>query len=209
MTKIIILTLILITFSCGKKNSSSSGPENTAPPVTAEPLPDNSAGVSLNEDSINGITTVQIPATKKYNPTIFEDGWFYSPSAFSFFLPEFLTVTSGRSGNHLAIVTIDINSGTSLKCIYLGKGSNTANEYNSVAKPYEFDFCVEKSVSVSPGNRANLKASSQNILDQSERATIEINIQRKDKITVQVNNSNKNGNLNITGSVAADFLLNN
>lgn len=202
--KYIFLSLLICISACGKKENSSKKKPQT-PPLVVEPLPENSPGVTVTEDVAQRVITAIIPASKKYNPTVFEDGFLFLPQDVNFILPETLPVIGGRPGNHLSFVTVDIAAGGSLKCVYLGRGSNTAVEYNSPAGPYHFDFCADKSVSITPSNRSSIKATSQNILDASVRSSSRLNLERGDKITVSVNNSNRNGSQNITGVVRAEF----
>jgi hypothetical protein len=204
-----LIVLVGLSIACGKnegsKSSSANGDETQTPEVTPVALPANSLGVNIVEDQVNRTVSISIPAKKTYNPTVFVNGWAYISQASTLILPASLPVVQGRPGNHLSIVTFTIASGISLKCIYLGQGNNTGAEYNSPAKSYNFDFCVQDSVAVSPGNRAALKASPQNILDSSERISTPISLERGDKIEVSVNNSNRNGSLNITGEIQPVF----
>lgn len=204
-----LIVLVVLSIACGKhggsKSSSTSGDETQVPEVTLAALPANSLGVNIVEDQLNSTSSITIPAKKTYNPTVFENGWAYISQASTLVLPASLPVVQGRPGNHLSIVTLTIANGISLKCIYLGQGNNTSVEYNSPSMSYSFDFCVEGSVAVSPGTRAALKASAENILDTSERISSPISLERGDKIEVSVNNSNRNGSLNITGEIQPVF----
>jgi hypothetical protein len=205
MKTLLLIVLVLLSMACGKQGKSSSG--SSSETQTPEQLPANSAGVAVTENAVNETISLMIPARKTYNPTVFDNGWAYVEQASTLILPATLPVSQGRPGNHLGIVTLTIASGPSLKCIYLGQGSNTSNEYNAPALNYNFDFCVDETVAVSPGNRAGLKASSQNILDASQRINSPIVLARGDKIEVSVNNSNRDGGLNITGEVQPVFQL--
>jgi hypothetical protein len=203
-----LIALVILSIACGKqenKRSSGNGGRTQNPEAALAELPANSVGVTVVEDQVNGSASIMIPARKTYNPTVFANGWAYISEASNLILPASLPVVQGRPGNHLSIVRLIIAKGTSLKCIYVGQGSNTANEYNSPALRYNFDFCVEDTVQVSPGTRAAIKASSQNILDASERNSTPISFERGDKIEVSVNNSNRNGSLNIAGEIQPVF----
>jgi hypothetical protein len=191
---VLLLLVVLSVVSCGNKSSD---------PIVQGII--DSPGVTTKDDIEVEMFEETISAQIKHNPIVFEDGFFYLPKRVTMILPENLPVIEGRSGNYLSYVIVDVQNGTSLKCIYHGKGSNNAAEYRSHARPYRFDFCVEKSVPVSSDNRSSIKASSENIIDSSERATTEIELERDDKITVHVSNSNKSSELNITGKVNVTF----
>lgn len=200
-TKFIVpLFLIFLLSACGKKPKDlpfidDSG-TSYANQKNLDQLPANSTGsnklVSVIDSTISLIT---IPANKSYNPTVFNDGWFYFNSSAEFEFPETVSVTSGRAGNHLLYVNLtrSISSNSlpaNLKCIYIGEESNTFADYSVAAKPYKFDFCVDEAVVVTPGTRASIKSSSANILDSANRVGTLIDVLRSDKINVQVNNGN-------------------
>lgn len=207
MKSLILFGFLFVITSCGNKDSSANKKPAVQAPEVLPALPDNSLGVEVMDDEVNRVVALTIPASKRYNPTVFENGWGYVPRSASLILPEHIPVTQGRPGNHLALVTVTVADGVSLKCIYLGQGSNTAAEYSTAAKTYRFDFCVEASVAVTPGTRAALKASADNILDAVVRLSSPIGLKRGDRIEVSVNNSNRNGAANITGEVRPVFDL--
>lgn len=208
MKWIAFLVVIVLTMACGKKSDSSgNGATAVTPEILPAPLPANSAGVVVSDDPLSEVESFTIPARKKYNPTAFEDGHAYVTRTGSLILPARLPVVQGRPGNHLSFVTLTIASGVYLKCVYLGEGSNTANEYSAAALTFRFDFCVEASVSVTPGGRAALKVSAQNVLDASVRVSSPVALERGDRIGVSVNNSNRNGAANVTGEVLPVFEL--
>lgn len=192
MKFILLSALLTLSFACGKSKSKKSKIEVEQPQVQI-PLPANSAGAAVEEDEFTSLGQISIPASKNYGPTVFVDGYAYATRTLNFILPEKLQVTHGRPGNHLSFVRIIRENAESLKCIYLGQGNNTTNEYNSAAKDYIFDFCVEDSVSVSPANRSGIKASAQNILDSAQRDSSIITLNRADQILVHVNNGNHKG----------------
>ena len=198
--KLIWIALFAFTLtSCGKNpkdlpfidDSGSAGNQQNL-----NQLPANSSGVtSVVNTTDSTLSTVTVPAHKSYNPTVFNDGWFYFNKSVEFEFPEFVNVTNGRAGNHLLYVNVTrVNSTNSLpinlKCIYIGQESNTFADYDSAAKPYKFDFCVDESIVVTPGTRAAIKASSDNILDTINRVGSTIEVSKGDKINIQVNNGN-------------------
>ncbi len=197
----VFLTVFLILFlsGCGKNpkdlpfiddSGSASNQQNL------DQLPANSNGVTKVVNAVDStISTITIPANKSYNPTVFNDGWFYFSTSVEFEFPETVSVTNGRAGNHLLYVNVTRSSSpnvlpVNLKCIYIGEESNTFADYAVAAKPYRFDFCVDESVVVTPATRATLKASSANILDSANRIGTLIDVVKGDKINVQVNNGN-------------------
>lgn len=200
MKLLILVISILSLTSCGGQLKSSmlfddlSGSAETE--IEVAPLPANSINVTEVADTVDSaLTIITIPASKSYNPTVFVDGWMYFSRNSEFELPEFVKVTNGRGGNHLLLVNITraISNNSlpvNLKCIYKGQESNTFSDYSSAAKPYKFDFCVSDTVSVSPGTRAAVKLSADNILDATQRVGNIIEVARADKINVQVNNGN-------------------
>lgn len=205
MFKALVVLSMLALMSCGKISSNAAPTPEVSQPSVVTPLPDNSSGVSSNEDSNHRTGQFVIPAQKKYGPTVFEDGWYYASKTIRFHLPASITVVNGRPGNHLLILKLT-RAEESLKCIYQGTGSNTAAEYNSASTHYHFDFCVDESVSVTPGNRAQLKNSSSNILSIAERDQVEIELLYGEKVTLQVNNGNHKGpGGNVTTSVQGSF----
>jgi hypothetical protein len=200
-TKFILpLIFMFLLTACGKNpkdlpfiddSGSSAGNQQNL-----DQLPANSTGVTKVVSVVDAtISTITIPANKSYNPTVFNDGWFYFNSSAEFELPETVAVTNGRAGNHLLYVNLTRSSSpntlpANLKCIYIGDESNTFADYAVTAKPYKFDFCVDEAVVVTPGTRASIKSSSANILDSTSRVGTLIDVLRSDKINVQVNNGN-------------------
>ena len=158
-------------------------------------LPANSKNVTVVEDLTNpNSILLTIPAQKKYNPDQVSDGFYNFAESVELELPENIAVTSGRSGNHLLVLSIKRNQSdalsANLQCAYVGTGSSLESEFSQAAMPYEFDFCIEDSILLTEENVDALRSLPENIFDKNMRSGTFFQFNRADKISLQVKNGN-------------------
>ena len=211
------LTLMTILVSCGKSHKAlpvidDSGISINASTISA--LKDNSINVSEIVDTLDSkISTITIPASKKYNPIEFLDGWYYFKNNSEFELPENIQVTGGRAGNHITVITLNrivsLDSlATDLKCVYVGIEASDESDYLTAAKPYQFDFCVDGKLLVNELNYSSFKVGPENILDSGARKGTLLKVARADKITIEINDGNhKESALSQFISTEVEFVL--
>lgn len=222
MHQLLIISLIFILAACGDSADLALTDLQDSPQPQVEPVPDpdpaplgeNSEGVLMVMSDDGLMAKVQIPAKKEYGPSKWSDGLFHVPQVTSLVVPEKVYVTNGRPGNHLAYVHfVRATSANSLpqnlRCVYLGEGNNTPNEYDNPSKSFVFDFCLEASVEINPGNRNALKNSAENVLNAVDRPNMAISFERADQIILHINNGNHKSKTekNITTAGQVNLLL--
>jgi hypothetical protein len=226
MHQFILFSLIFLLAACGDSADLAVTDLQDIPQAQAQPTPDSDPGptptpLGENSEGVEMVTSddglmvkVIIPAKKEYGPSKWSDGLLHIPQVASLVLPEKVSVTNGRPGNHLAYVKVmraSLANGLpqNLRCVYVGEGNNTPNEYASPSKNYSFDFCLEESIDINPGNRNALRNSVENILNQSDRPNIAISLERADQIILNINNGNHKSKVekNITTAGQVNLLL--
>ncbi len=205
---LIVITLIsLLSVSCIKdpKALITIDDSGDGEVTSLYELPANSSGVRVVEDTQNSdLFEITIPAQKMYNPDVINNGWFYFNETSEFELPESVSVIGGEAGKNLLVVAIKRKEGdvlpARLQCAYVGNSDH--------ATTYEFDFCIEGSIFLTEDNYESIKSMAEIALDKNMRAGTFVRMNRSDKVTVQVINSNhdQNETANVEYKISAQKL---
>ena len=183
MTTIFLFTLI----SCVKdpkalKVIDDSGSDGEV--TSLYELPANSSGDFVVTYPQNPqIIEVNIPAHKTHNPNVSSPGWYYFSESFEFELPETISVSEGQASSSLVVVALKRQASDSLpknlQCAYVSNGA--------VSNTYEFDFCIDGAILLTPENYEVFKSQSINVIDSDSRIGNIIRVNRSEKISAEAN----------------------